>query len=326
MLPMPCHTAHEHLQHEKSSLCVAGLLNICNVSRGQARCAQPPRRHSTTTRRSARNMPTVTQLLSLRFLWLVVAVAANPAPGRVPKVYNALITSNQNLEPSKAYPVYQPVLHETYAFPFQPSVYFGEFPLSNGIQPVPGLPPKQPNESPTPAPAPQQPTEKPTELPPAASEPSEQPQSASTTSAPPLPPSTESPIPLNEFGLPPQVIPLGRIDPAYEGFSQVGPLTYTYPSFRLYDPFDPFSLSPFAQLPSLYRPLPSIIRQSAPILVNKQTIPTAAPPTRIEQSADSPPPEPIDLNLLNYSSKDPSIPDVPPPPLPQGNLKSEKSE
>ncbi|XP_059051014.1 uncharacterized protein LOC131845882 [Achroia grisella] len=272
-------------------------------------------------------MPTVTQLLSLRVLCLVVAVVAEPVPGRVPKVYNALITSNQNLEPSKAFPVYQPVLHDTFAYPYSPSIYFGDFPLNNGIQSIPGLPPKEPvpNQSPAPAPTPQEPIEKPTELPPSSPEPSEQPRSVSTT-PPPLPPSTESPIPLNEFGLPPQVVPLGRLDPAYDGYSQVGPLTYSYPSFRLYDPFDPFHFSPFAHLPALYRPFPNIIRHSAPILINKETFPTEAPSTRIEQSAETPPPEPIDLNLLNYSSKDPAIPNVPPPPLPQGNLKSEKSE
>ncbi|KAM3967891.1 LOW QUALITY PROTEIN: uncharacterized protein ACR2FA_011440 [Aphomia sociella] len=293
---------------------------------GQARCAAPPPRHSTTTRRSAHNMPAVTQLLSLRLLCLLVAVVAEPAPGRVPKVYNALITSNQNLEPSKAYPVYQPVLHETISFPFQPSLFYGDFPLNNGLQP-PALPRKEPvpNQPPLPQPTPQEPVEKPTVIPPP--EPTKEPQSVTSTAAPPPPPNTESPIPLNEFGLPPQVIPLGRIDPSYEGFSQVGPFTYSYPSFRLYDPFDPFSLSPFVQLPSLYRPLPNILRQSTLLQANKEVIiPTVAPPTRVEQSGDAPPPEPIDLNLLNYSSKDPAIPNVPPPPLPQSGIKTDKSE
>lgn len=68
------------------------------------------------------------QVLSL----LVAGVVCNPEPGRIPKVYNALITSNQNLEPSKAYPVYQPVLHETLTFPFQPTIFYsGDFALSN---------------------------------------------------------------------------------------------------------------------------------------------------------------------------------------------------
>lgn len=68
------------------------------------------------------------QLLSA----LLLAVIADPAPGRVPKVYNALITSNQNLEPSRSYPVYQPVLHDPFGFPVHHSVFYGgEFPFGN---------------------------------------------------------------------------------------------------------------------------------------------------------------------------------------------------
>lgn len=65
-----------------------------------------------------------------QLLCLLAVVLADPSPGRIPKVYNALITSNQNLEPSKAYPVYQPVLHDTFAYPFQP-IYYGELPFGN---------------------------------------------------------------------------------------------------------------------------------------------------------------------------------------------------
>lgn len=36
---------------------------------------------------------------------------------RKPKVYNALITTNQNLTPSRAFPVIQSHLQETYAYP-----------------------------------------------------------------------------------------------------------------------------------------------------------------------------------------------------------------
>ncbi|XP_053614134.1 uncharacterized protein LOC128677376 [Plodia interpunctella] len=259
----------------------------------------------------------------LKLLLLVAAVSAEPAPGRVPKVYNALITSNQNLEPSKAYPVYQPVLHESY-FPFQPALFYGDYPLGNGIHRE-SAHPKDPQPHIPTEPAAQVPQDVPasSDLPPSPPpEPSEKPQSEAST-APPPPPNTESPIPLNEFGLPPQVLPLGRIDPAYQGFSQVGPFTYTYPSFRFYDPFDPFSLSPYAPLP-LYRPLPNVLAQPPPVL--KTDIPTATPAqANPEPTAQTPPPEPNDLNILNFESKDPAIPNVPPPPLPQGGLKSDKS-
>lgn len=42
---------------------------------------------------------------------------------KVPKVYNAVITSNQNLSPSRAYPVIQPVIHRT-AIGYVPPVYY----------------------------------------------------------------------------------------------------------------------------------------------------------------------------------------------------------
>lgn len=56
---------------------------------------------------------------------LTGAVLSHPDPGllRVPKVYNAVITSNQNLAPSRAYPVIQPVVHRT-AIGYVPPFYY----------------------------------------------------------------------------------------------------------------------------------------------------------------------------------------------------------
>lgn len=163
----------------------------------------------------------------------------------------------------------------------------------------------------------------------------------STTLLPP-PPNTESPIPLNEFGLPSQVLPLGRINPAYNGFTQLGPYAYSYPGVRLYDPYDPFSLGSYG-LP-FYRQIPNVLSPSlgpnflAPSLgipnygaPGVPFIPAQAPAPALAVApanplVSSPPNEPSDLNVLNYSSKDSAIPNVPPPPLPQGGLKSDKSE
>jgi hypothetical protein len=50
---------------------------------------------------------------------------------RKPKVYNALITTDENLTPSRAYPVIQPVLQET-------GVAFSSF-SSPFVQPLPAL-------------------------------------------------------------------------------------------------------------------------------------------------------------------------------------------
>ncbi|XP_076245477.1 uncharacterized protein LOC143186008 [Calliopsis andreniformis] len=56
---------------------------------------------------------------------LVALVAGHPGLLRVPKVYNAVITSNQNLSPSRAYPVIQPVIHRT-AVGYVPPFYYSQ--------------------------------------------------------------------------------------------------------------------------------------------------------------------------------------------------------
>ncbi|XP_034830810.2 uncharacterized protein [Maniola hyperantus] len=283
----------------------------------------PPHRHSSTTR-LARNMAAQQ---CLPFLCVILAGAlAEPAPGRIPKIYNALITSNQNLEPSKAYPVYQPVLHNAFPFPYQP-VFYGDLPIGNGLITIPAAAPRdasaKPEESPSStseAPTESKPAENPSLLP--APEPSPALEDNKPTSAPspPEPPRTESPIPLNEFGLPPQILPIGagHFSPAYQ-YTQFG-FPYSYPGLRFYDPYNPFGFHPYAGLP-LYQPLTNILGAGAPIPALKPEAPVASPASS-DQSSQTPPPEPSDLNVLNYSSKDPAIPNVPPPPLPQGGLKT----
>lgn len=54
---------------------------------------------------------------------LITVVAGAPGLLRVPKVYNAVITSNQNLSPSRAFPVIQPVVHRT-AVGYVPPFYY----------------------------------------------------------------------------------------------------------------------------------------------------------------------------------------------------------
>lgn len=67
---------------------------------------------------------------------------------RTPKVYNALITTDDNLTSSRAYPVIQPTIHESGVahYPFGPYNPYGFYspPLVRFGQPiVPGLPPSQ---------------------------------------------------------------------------------------------------------------------------------------------------------------------------------------
>ncbi|XP_072751706.1 uncharacterized protein [Anoplolepis gracilipes] len=54
---------------------------------------------------------------------LVTIVVAAPGLLRVPKVYNAVITSNQNLSPSRTFPVIQPIIHRT-AVGYVPPFYY----------------------------------------------------------------------------------------------------------------------------------------------------------------------------------------------------------
>ncbi|XP_013135244.1 PREDICTED: extensin [Papilio polytes] len=288
-------------------------------------------------------------ILQYSILLCVGIVTSDPSPGRIPKVYNALITSNQNLEPSKAFPVYQPVIHDAaFTFPLQSPFFYGhELPLGNGLIPAPAFLPRGPNAIPEPAPGPS------SKAPEAAGSPSstEQPESSASSVAPPTeipsnseqaapsesstslpnsadqaaqspppPPSTESPIPLNQFGLPPQVLPISH---TYNTIPNIRHFTYSYPAFRFYDPFDPFGFNPYAGLPPLYHPLTNVLGQYEASPSGREQIPNSV---GSNPSTPSPPPEPSDLNVLNYSPKDPEIANVPPPPLPQGGLKPDKPE
>ncbi|VVC94884.1 unnamed protein product [Leptidea sinapis] len=240
--------------------------------------------------------------------------APEPAPGRIPKVYNALITSNQNLEPSKAFPVYQPVLHNAaFPYPIQP-VYLGDLPLTNPVEPTSAS--SEPSID-----------KVSTENPPPAEPSSEAPDSSNkdqATEAPPSPPKTEAPIPLNEFGLPPQVIPLGRFGSGFE-YTQINTFPYSYPGLRFYNPYDAFGFHPYTNFPIYNRPFNNYYGQ---IPLSNSIVGNQAPAISQakEETEQSQPPssESGDLNILNYSSKDPAIPNVPPPPLPQGGLKPDK--
>lgn len=82
-------------------------------------------------------------------LALVTLAAADPGLLRVPKVYNAVITSNQNLSPSRAYPVLQPVIHRTavgYVPPFYYSQVAPQIPQSEVVHPPQGA--LKPNDQP----------------------------------------------------------------------------------------------------------------------------------------------------------------------------------
>lgn len=207
---------------------------------------------------------------------------------RTPKVYNALITTDQNLTPSRSYPIIQPHIHETglsYAsypsysgLPSSPYNSFGhydpygysqfgpsQFSYHGGfVDPAlyPGLIASHPH---------QQDNSQERSNPNSSSQETDESQSSesstetgttsnpstdvpSTKSKEPTPP-TNSPIPLNEFGLPPSLVSLNPY-----GYHQnpVNLSPYPYSSYPLiYDQYSGYNTNPYLP-PFGYYPQPGL--------------------------------------------------------------------
>ncbi|KAI9584712.1 vegetative cell wall protein gp1 [Glossina fuscipes] len=295
---------------------------------------------------------------------------------RVPKVYNALITTDENLTSSQAFPVIQPTLHETgiahyalppfgpYGFASPPLVRLGpplpppigfppkeQFPYPGPlphlpphlISPYPGAYPQSPN---LPTPPVEVKPQKP-ETPPTA--PAEQsPPPASTVMPPPTGPQEAKaaqpgtskslnhplPIPLNQYGLPPSLIPIRQ----YPG-AEARPLPLPPYPFSQYPPvfYDPITgirqpfLPPFDYLPTGPQyPLSNTIQtneiqpsQPNPPSTKRPEITTSLPELTTEYVSTPPTtttnesPTTDFENIKNGSkSEDSNVPDVPPPPIP----------
>lgn len=93
-------------------------------------------------------LQTMTTKVTVLVLLAVSTFYPGPALGgllRTPKVYNAVITTDENLTPSRAYPVVQPVVHEAgLAYPFGA---FGPFGLYNAFNSYPGFYQPQPSSA-----------------------------------------------------------------------------------------------------------------------------------------------------------------------------------
>lgn len=244
-------------------------------------------------------------------LLLVSTFCASPALGgllRTPKVYNAVITTDENLTPSRAYPVVQPVVHEAgLTYPFGA---FGPFGLYNAFNSYPGF--YQPQSAGSPGasiaqqvqarnsayyaqrnPEPQL-HEAPIETIPGARPFQEtnlplreapipelipEPNNSIAPKAPEgprpnyeaRPTDQKTPLQLNEFGLPPSLIPLS----AYNGNLQ-NPQPYSLPGYPynfpvLYDSFGNYNpnqyqsvLPPFGYFPQLAQPNPYFTQNVQP--------------------------------------------------------------
>ncbi|XP_077292321.1 uncharacterized protein LOC143915504 [Arctopsyche grandis] len=281
---------------------------------------------------------------------LILCVLSTCSGGllRVPKVYNAIINSSDNLTPSRAFPLIQPVVHETaLGYPLSPVLpfYHPELKQQQQFQQVDVSGPEQAREQPTfeiKSPPPEQ--EK-TEGP-------KQEQSSKNQSQ--NPPKENIPLKLNEFGLPPSLVPIQNYNTQYS----LPKLAYPYDPYHNYNPYfsdpyngiilpynnpyNPYFPSPFAQNP--FNPYSIIHAPFYSIPPTQQTQQPQQPwpnqewpqrqPAKPESSEKTPPakkPEPPnypppDLNVKNNSNKNSDIPDVPPPPLPVGGLKYDNSK
>lgn len=341
---------------------------------------------------------------------------------RTPKVYNALITTDDNLTSSRAYPVIQPTIHESgvahypfgpynpYGFYSPPLVRFGQ-PIVPGLQPsqqvystfqnllqnyvlyymsahpqfpyplpqqrfppqfMSQLPPNNgPQFLPTPNAAAQQPPPQdgsPVEdLAPTATPPTEEQQPVQPPTQPPPPknpafmppleqsqpkqmPNEKLPIPLNEYGLPPSLIPLQQY-PNRNPHNPVALPPYAYNQYPvIYDPITGYReqyLPPYQYFPSQHQhfavggglagaPKPPFPQPPTATSIGPAV--TLAPPTQQyppqdqpeEAAASEPEPQPTDPpqtqpptldfdSIKNASkSKNSAVPDVPPPPIPSG--------
>ncbi|XP_017000624.3 fibrous sheath CABYR-binding protein [Drosophila takahashii] len=266
-------------------------------------------------------------LLILVVLGLILWTGSSQAARRLrkkPKVYNALITTDDNLTSSRAYPVIQPTIHEPGYAPFGPYNPYGFYspPTVRFGQPiVPGLTPNERLPYPLPSAAqfpggyapyePQQAVESPGSV-----EPQEVPKEQMPTQ------------PLNQQGLPPVLIPLPS---QFRGGQPMHLPPYPYSQYPvIYDQAAGYIrqnyLPPYDYYPSQGYP----IREAAPATTAPRIEEDSQPqaPPNPPQNAAEIQPLPLDNlepaqpsfeDIRNGSeSKNSAVPDVPPPPIPSG--------
>lgn len=319
---------------------------------------------------------------------------------RTPKVYNALITTDENISPSRSFPIIQPHIHETgLAYPAYPFSNYNPFSLYDSYSPFsdgPAINPSfisrnnvpsgysltqqrnhfgvshaddlnsssdnnQSNEEQ------QKQDENSNQSPSQSNEPNSSPQQQQehqnqiTDDSPKQPDNSlapngmrdKSPIPLNEFGLPPSLIPIGPYGNNNYPVVQQNPINlapYAYNSYPLaFDQFNGYqpNYQPNPYLPPFgYYPQPLDFSQLPPSIHNNrrfsksgntphhQPLPNVKPtppqkvpaqPPHIQHESTTLTGEPSSVipldDIKNFANKNKDIPDVPPPPLPSGAKK-----
>ncbi|EDW98268.1 vegetative cell wall protein gp1 isoform X2 [Drosophila yakuba] len=278
-------------------------------------------------------------ILILLLLALILCADSSQAARRLrkkPKVYNALITTDENLTSSRAYPVIQPTIHEPGYAPFGPFNPYGFYspPIVRFGQPiVPGLAPNERLPYPLPTAAqypagyapyePQQPVETPVE---------QQPQAASPPGAVERQEMTKEqlPLPLNQHGLPPMLIPLPsqfRGQPMHlppYPYSQY-PVVYDQAGFIRQNYLPPYDYYPTQGYPVRGATLPRADQEQPLNPVQNEVQPQPQPqPLPLENLE---PAQPSFEDIRNGSeSKNSAVPDVPPPPIPSGPKRPRPAE
>ncbi|KAH8363030.1 hypothetical protein KR084_004579, partial [Drosophila pseudotakahashii] len=264
-------------------------------------------------------------LLILVLVGLILWTGSSQAARRLrkkPKVYNALITTDDNLTSSRAYPVIQPTIHEPGYAPFGPYNPYGFYspPVVRFGQPiVPGLTPNERLPYPLPSAAqypggyppyePQQAVESPGSV-----EPQEMPKEL-------------MPQPLNQQGLPPVLIPLPsqfRGQPMHlppYPYSQY-PVIYDQAGYIRQNYLPPYDYYPSQGYP--IRGAPAAAPTTSPLVAEDQPPAPPNPPQNPAEIQPLPldnlePAQPSFEDIRNGSeSKNSAVPDVPPPPIPSG--------
>lgn len=280
---------------------------------------------------------------------------------RTPKVYNALITTDENLTPSRAFPVIQPTIHETGIASFPFGVPYSPYRVYNpAVRFAPPYPQvtsqyshtlKKPLifESPSPQiqyqqafppqnfpPVPDQVGPNPNELGPP--QPPNPQQPMLPTPLPPqqgMPPQNNMPPPQGPFGLPPNLIPLNQF-PNPQNPVYLPP--FAYPNYPIipdghHQRFPDQYLPPYEYLPPGFpfgfrppsnKPPP----KKYPGNPNKESSESA--PEKVELSLEADEEDDvttqIPLKNIKNGNKNSKVPDVPPPPIPGKHKKhSQKS-
>jgi len=158
-------------------------------------------------------------------------------------------------------------------------------------------------------------------------------------------PEQPPPIPLNEFGLPPSLIPINSYPPQLQHPQQqqqvpINLQPYQYNSYPLiYDSFGGYNpnpyLPPYGYYPQLLHnnlPIPSFRKNQLlppqPQFVTKQKEliyqENKKQQPSVESSEHTPQPQ-LQDDIKNNSNKNENIADVPPPPLPSGAKSTEEN-